>query len=105
MADSTVTDIAVRGYKYHGCFADASARVLGDGGKIAPGEMTNQECASECSDYKFFGTENGDQCYCGDKMAFETPASPWHCATHCAGNEEGAENCGGFFYLSVWKLE
>jgi len=65
--------------------------------------MTNQYCASYCSQkgFTYFGTEFGDQCYCGNKPSL-TAAAVWNCDAHCGGSVNGPEICGGFFYQSVW---
>ena len=101
---SSTTDIQIGGYSYHGCFADGVDRALPEADRTTDA-LTNRQCASFCSSYRYFGTEYGSQCYCADEMAYESPAAPWHCATHCQGAKEGAENCGGFFYLSVWQKD
>lgn len=94
----------MRGYSYHGCYVDSLNRALADAEQTSDTTMTNQRCASFCKDYRYFGTEVGTQCYCGNE-APETSADPWHCLDHCSGANENAENCGGFFYLSVWESE
>lgn len=99
---ATETDIAVSGYEYLGCFEDGSDRTLANGSSDRD-TMTNAQCAVSCSRFKYFGTEFGSQCYCGSELTRTKAVPPWHCATHCAGAEAGAENCGGFFYLSLWQ--
>ena len=67
--------------------------------------MTSQICAEHCRDYKYFGTENGDTCFCGNSLAYKDLASEWACAIQCAGNQETYEICGGSWVLSLWEKE
>ena len=60
----------VGGFKYAGCFKDASGRALN--GKVRPdiGRMSNEKCVAECKKLGFSaaGTEYGGQCYCGNEL-------------------------------------
>lgn len=98
----TETDIVVAGYEYMGCYEDASDRTLANNSSNRD-TMTNAQCAVFCGRFKYFGTEFGSQCYCGEELTRTKAVPPWHCADHCSGSEAGAENCGGFFYLSLWR--
>ena len=51
-------------------------------------------------DYKYFGLQNGDSCYCGNDDSHFLPVAPEECDHPCSGN--GNENCGSSWRLSVY---
>ncbi len=65
-------------------------------------KMTPTLCASLCGGKAaYFGTENGNQCFCGSKLDFDTTIDASRCGTKCGG--DSTTNCGGSYALSVWK--
>ena len=51
-------------------------------------------------DYKYFGLQNGDSCYCGNDDSHFLPVAPEECDHPCSGNAN--ENCGSSWRLSVY---
>ena len=101
----------VAGYTYQGCFHDTeSRRVLGGArhnnntdNDDTDLKVTNDLCANLCRDYKYFGTENGDMCFCGNEPAFTEPVPVWACNRQCLGNGNTFEMCGGFSAMNLYK--
>ena len=51
-------------------------------------------------DYKFFGLQNGDECYCGNSTNKLVPAPSAECNKYCSGSS--VEICGGLWRMSVY---
>ena len=51
-------------------------------------------------DYKYFGLQNGDSCYCGNDDSQFVPVPPEECDHPCSGNAN--EKCGSSWRLSVY---
>ena len=88
-----------------GCISDNAERTLKNYTLISE-FMTTSLCSSTCHKYKFFGTENGSQCWCGDKQwEYSAPSKgPENdCSMPCNGNKE--EICGGFWWMSMYMHE
>jgi hypothetical protein len=63
--------------------------------------MTLESCASFCSDYHYFGTEYGGECYCGNTLASSsTNASLSDCSMPCTGN--AYQYCGAGDRLELY---
>ncbi|KAH6682489.1 hypothetical protein B0J14DRAFT_672675 [Halenospora varia] len=66
--------------------------------------MTLEDCSNECSAYKCFGVEYGNECYCGNVVAFPSAllADINHrdCSMKCDGNDQ--EFCGAGMKLSLY---
>lgn len=99
----------VPGWRHIGCYYDRATRVL-DVFKVEPGwrNMTNQYCARLCNDAapdaRHFGTETGDQCFCGTAVTLD-PAPLWMCNQVCKGRAGQAEVCGGDWMLTLWERD
>ncbi|KAK4224985.1 hypothetical protein QBC38DRAFT_281814 [Podospora fimiseda] len=108
-APATITtNISVPGYKYIGCYIDDNNRILRDFAPDVSNSMTNQLCALQCGkQFKYFGTESGDQCYCGMELpedAAKRKGNEWNCIQNCAGaNGRRQEICGGNWFIGVWE--
>lgn len=63
--------------------------------------MTLQSCAQNCTNYDFFGTEYGRECYCGYKLNATLRAVESSCNTPCSGNS--SQVCGSGGRLSVYQ--
>ncbi|PHH59323.1 hypothetical protein CDD81_3392 [Ophiocordyceps australis] len=84
-----------------GCQSEGTGtRALAD--KVtAADDMTNAKCAGLCAGYKFFGTEYGRECYCGNVLDASSKAAPAsECRMLCSGS--AAEYCGASNRLSVY---
>ena len=51
-------------------------------------------------DYRYFGLQNGDGCYCGNDDSKLVPVSPDECDQPCSGDSN--EICGASWRLSVY---
>ncbi|KAM3443970.1 hypothetical protein NHJ13734_001694 [Beauveria thailandica] len=93
----------VGGFKYAGCFKDASSRSLK--GNIRPniGAMSNEKCVAQCKKLGFSaaGTEYGGQCYCGNELEGSERLDESACNVACEDN--AASKCGGSWALSVYS--
>jgi hypothetical protein len=64
--------------------------------------MTQQLCAHFCSGFLFYGTENGNQCFCGNVLHDGYPRVPdSECNSTCSGNS--SVQCGGTYRLSLYS--
>ncbi|CAM9199998.1 unnamed protein product [Ectocarpus sp. 12 AP-2014] len=81
-----------------GCFADADDRVFSV--STASASMTSATCAAICSDYAYYATQFGEECWCGNNDAYDTNGVAV-CDMECAG--DASDICGGFFAMSVYS--
>lgn len=106
-ATSTAPTLAhkptVAAYNLTGCWTEGSGiRALGQKGYASHNNMTLENCASFCSDYKYFGTEYSSECYCGDFLAASSSEAPLgDCSMTCSGNQY--EYCGGGNRLTLYE--
>ncbi|KAK4231095.1 WSC domain-containing protein, partial [Podospora fimiseda] len=101
---AATTNIEVTDFRYVGCYVDDLERVL-SGIQKTDSRLTNQGCAGYCVGFKYFGTESGTACYCGQTIPKRAVvANDWNCNTQCEGRKgTKAEVCGGDFYISIWE--
>ncbi|KAF2119334.1 hypothetical protein BDV96DRAFT_343140 [Lophiotrema nucula] len=92
----------VVGYNYTGCHTDAvGARILLQNYSF-DSNMTVEKCGAFCNGAKYFGTEYGGECYCGDEFANPTTlVDETECSFMCSGNK--LEYCGGANRVSLWE--
>ena len=64
--------------------------------------MTSSGCATYCDKrgFKYAGTENGGQCFCGNELKMAQKADGGKCDVKCNGGK--GEMCGGGGSLSVF---
>lgn len=86
------------------CYVDTPARILGSE-NVALGPITPEYCAQLCANGKFrlAGTENGGECYCGDKLNTDKPKAAQSCGTACTG--DSSKKCGGVWFISVFEVK
>lgn len=84
---------------YLGCYEDDGARVLPERA-FSAADMTAAKCADHCAGFKYFGTEYGAECYCGNSLPPNKAATEDDCKKPCEGN--ALEFCGGGMRLSVY---
>jgi len=63
--------------------------------------MTLASCAANCTNYDYFGTEYGRECYCGYTLNTALRATESNCNEACSGN--ATEICGTANRLSVYQ--
>ncbi|CAG2204947.1 unnamed protein product [Mytilus edulis] len=103
-------------HDYVGCFVDTlHTRLLPhtyvlDIGTINPLDMENNLCFLCCKEqgYKYCGTQNRDECHCGDDPYQYGPADvrdyyiqDFDCDRECTGDSK--QMCGGGWRLSVYE--
>jgi hypothetical protein len=103
---ANATGATVAGFKYAGCFKDASDRALS--GDIRPGglgQMTNEKCIKHCktAGFALAGTEYGGQCYCGNELVGSAKLEESSCTIKCEG--DASQICGGGWALSVYSID
>ncbi|KAK6086342.1 copper radical oxidase [Seiridium cupressi] len=90
------------GYNYKGCYVDDVNTRLFNSIRSGDDNMTVEECAAACSQYSYFGVENGNECFCGLSLNSSiSPVSESQCGKPCPGNR--IESCGDANRLSVYQ--
>lgn len=90
-----------KGY-YKGCYTDDSNRNL-DAQRFTEAAMSLELCAGLCANYTFFGTENGNECLCGDSLNAGYPQVPdSQCNAPCKG--DSSQTCGAVYYTNIYQL-
>ncbi|EPE36691.1 hypothetical protein GLAREA_08854 [Glarea lozoyensis ATCC 20868] len=100
LAPRTISPRAV--YSYKGCYTETTGRTLKYRQFIST-YNTIEFCSVACSNYLYFGVENGNSCYCRQsisKVAQVAPAS--QCNKPCTGNP--SQICGGSSRLNIYVL-
>jgi hypothetical protein len=90
-------------YTARGCVADGATRAL-NGSSTSGADMTIAKCATfaQAAKARFFGLENGNQCFTGTVLAYNTTST--NCKTVCAGDASKATVCGGGYALSLYEF-
>lgn len=90
-------------WEWYGCVTDSVAARTLTGSPRYKGALNDLEyCAEYCEDFDFFGTEYGDECYCGDVLATGATVTPvTDCSMSCPG--DGTQKCGAGDRLSVYR--
>ncbi|KAF8269903.1 WSC domain-containing protein [Lactarius quietus] len=86
-----------------GCFTDSPNRTLTSASIIGAKNLTVENCIYYCNNqsYTYAGVENGNECYCGNMVAFGAEGIPQaNCSSQCAGN--ATESCGGIWSLDLY---
>ncbi|RYN19463.1 hypothetical protein AA0113_g11423 [Alternaria arborescens] len=88
-------------YTYQGCFTDSSARVLGDKTFMNDSNMTVERCETLCAGSKYFGVQNGKECFCGNTFKNPTQHKPEsECKSACTGNKD--QKCGAGYRSNIY---
>lgn len=89
-------------YSLVGCWTEGTGvRALSSNSYSSGTSMTLESCATFCKSYKYFGTEYGGECYCGDTLAStSTSALLSDCNMVCSGNP--LEYCGAGNRLELY---
>ncbi|CAN0440218.1 unnamed protein product [Pylaiella littoralis] len=100
-----VTPGAANGFSLVGCAVDGvSARILSEGpfkADVMSGEVCFDICLEELPTVTHFGTENANECFCGDDLGATSASTA--CTSECLGNT--SEICGGFNAILVYEVE
>ncbi|KAM0811205.1 putative WSC domain-containing protein [Seiridium cardinale] len=92
----------ITGYNYQGCYADDVNTRLFNSIRSGDDNMTVEKCAASCSQYSYFGIENGNECFCGLSLnSSVSPVSESQCGKPCPGDR--IESCGDANRLSVYQ--
>ena len=103
------TVINLAGWNYMGCWTEATnTRALN--GLLLPISAANtnvENCAAACSNYKYFGVEYGQECYCGNvlnagSVNSSTVLNSNPCNIVCVDNT--LEYCGGRSVLNLYQV-
>jgi len=105
----------VAGSAHLGCYEDHRDRMLRN---EKSDEKTNKkgvrrdfdhtntpaECANFCKDYKYFGVESSQECYCGNVMYTEgyDKKDEGNCNYKCPGDK--TQRCGGRWKINVYEV-
>ena len=92
-------------YSYYGCQTEGTnVRALSGASFYNYPSMTLEQCASNCSGFKYWGVEYGGECYCGNSFgAGSIAATENDCNFLCPG--DNLEYCGAGNRLSVYVLK
>lgn len=97
----------VANFNYLGCYSEGTnGRALGDKAPAMPADGgTLDLCAQGCQGYKYFGSEFGGECYCGNTLGagsalVEGDRTVNGCNMICNGNQ--SEYCGGGNRLEMY---
>ncbi|KAI1827931.1 heme peroxidase [Xylaria intraflava] len=95
--------LTVGNYTWYGCRTEATGVRALTGGSLVNSTVSLEVCAAFCSGFKYFGTEYGDECYCGNAFSEgSVAAASSDCSMACSGNAK--ELCGAGNRLSVYAL-
>ena len=87
-------------YTFKGCYPDTDARIFNAASKTGYYGMSIDYCATYCKSFKYFGTGDGDGCYCGRQLEIAAIATE-ECDWPCKGDI--LEMCGAKMRLSVYE--
>ncbi|CAN9264226.1 unnamed protein product [Alternaria alternata] len=88
-------------YTYQGCLIDSGNRVLGDKSFMNEPNITVEKCETLCAGFKYFGVQNGKECFCGNTFKYATQHKPESdCSSPCTGDKN--QKCGGGYRSNVY---
>uniref|UniRef100_K1QKY9 Putative fungistatic metabolite n=1 Tax=Magallana gigas TaxID=29159 RepID=K1QKY9_MAGGI len=93
---------AISSSHLHGCYVDQWSRTL-NGGMTKSSSMTVDKCLDICkkSNKKYYGLENGEECFCGDYLTKSYKKSDSECKMACKGKR--AQACGGTWRVLIYR--
>ncbi|KAI1075790.1 WSC domain-containing protein [Whalleya microplaca] len=84
------------------CYGDSTDRLLNLRSK-SDDQLTIEGCKEFCNGFVYLGLENGNECYCGNRLPDSSfLISMSSCDFPCTGNE--TELCGGFWSVNIIEL-
>ncbi|PAA70473.1 hypothetical protein BOX15_Mlig000253g1 [Macrostomum lignano] len=92
--------VRLPGLKHLGCYLDKSSRDLRK--LVLSGSVTVPKCYKACKarKYRFFGVQNGYQCWCGNHYGRYRIRSNLECRVQCRGDK--STYCGGAWRNNVF---
>lgn len=91
--------LATFAFRPGGCLRDTNKRIL-RAKHTKSNKMTTGKCARFCSGFRFFGTQAGLWCFCGDRFDGSIRRSG-SCTMKCPGNRN--QICGGPWAMTVFR--
>jgi hypothetical protein len=85
---------------YLGCYVDSPNRDL-TGKMVTTGSNSNDNCRQTCQGFAYFGTQNTNECFCGNSYGKHGKAAENTCNQRCNGNN--GQICGGTWRLSIYQ--
>ncbi|TDZ19370.1 putative fungistatic metabolite [Colletotrichum orbiculare MAFF 240422] len=86
---------------FQGCFTEGSGVRALPARTYANDSMTLESCGGFCEGLRYFGTEYGRECWCGDELDVTSVEAPLtDCSFPCAG--DGTQKCGAGDRLQVY---
>ena len=88
------------------CYVDDANRILNE--QRTTGPLSQEYCAQFCSNsgYSLAGVENGNECYCGNKLRSDAKAATdSDCSVACSGQGFDGEKCGGYWRIGVFDVQ
>lgn len=100
----------VPGATYVGCYHDDSDNRILPNKTTSIHENNPLKCAGYCRDWKYFGVQSGDECWCGNDLLGESESSaqigkgekPDDCNEACPGNSK--RRCGDSWRMNIYEL-
>ncbi|KAG8919421.1 hypothetical protein FRC00_011351, partial [Tulasnella sp. 408] len=89
------------GWANLGCYVDQPARTLTGASRLIWSDVTPALCAANCAGYTYFGTENGNECFCGNALTSNVPTAISECNVDCGG--DASQKCGGGWRLTLYQ--
>ena len=84
---------------YTGCYVDSTIRLL----PVEKGTgRTVSSCAAACKTYKWFGVENGGECYCGYLFIPDMATQSTECNMTCKSDR--TQSCGGLWAINIYRI-
>ncbi|XP_048749571.2 uncharacterized protein LOC125661567 [Ostrea edulis] len=98
-----ISDLFCEG-KRLGCFEDIPNRVLESGPHVQNHNGRNY-CKMFCStkgEFRFYGLENGNECFCGSEIKYKSLRDDNECNKDCRQND--GETCGGSWRIELFTM-
>lgn len=79
-------------------------RVLRGARELHPRTMSPAICQGFCqqNEAKYYGVENGQECFCGNEIFYYQTADPQECDMTCKGNDD--QQCGGRDRMNIFLV-
>merc|ERR1740121_2904245 len=95
------TQLVANSFAFHGCFQDKEARELPH--QAEGSAFTPDSCYKACIGYKYFGLQDGGQCFCGNGPEIGAALTEDKCNVACSA--QPGTMCGGSWINSVYQAQ